>query len=120
MWPPPQSTDSTANEVSDATVPEVEPLAAGMTLTFPHLFTLFICIDIELGALYDPRLPYDYGGSIFYCNHAKLVRCSTTDTAGSLIPPWSEYDNLRTGTVVFIRVPSMFKLGVEHLRFQLW
>ncbi len=47
---------------------------------------------------------YDYGGPIFVHKHAKLTQRHITDTSGSLVPPWKEYEKLRTGTVVLIKV----------------
>jgi hypothetical protein len=60
--------------------------------------------DVKLNALYDPRLLSDYGGTVFHHFRAKLVQRNITDCRGTLIAPWAEYDNLRTGTVVLVRV----------------
>jgi len=57
-----------------------------------------------MNALYDPRVLYDYGGPIFDHKNVKLVQRHITDTSGTLIPPWLEYEKLRTGTVVLIRL----------------
>ena len=35
---------------------------------------------------------------------AKLKQQNIVDISGSLVPPWLEYDKLRTGTVVLMRV----------------
>ncbi|KAI0267926.1 hypothetical protein BGY98DRAFT_938417 [Russula aff. rugulosa BPL654] len=60
--------------------------------------------EIKLNALYDRCLLYDYGGTLFDQHHAKLVQRNITDATGALIPPWEEYDNLHTGSIVLARV----------------
>ena len=64
-----------------------------------HYFT-----EVKLGALYNPRTLYDYGGPLFVHHFAKLKQRNIVDISGSLVPPWLEYDKLRTGTVVLMRV----------------
>ena len=61
-------------------------------------------LEITLGALYDPRLLYDYGGPLFAHKLAKLKQRNIVAKDGLLVPPWSEYEHLRTGTVVLMRV----------------
>lgn len=71
---------------------------------YTHSLTISAQTDVKMNALYDPRVLYDYGGPVFDHNNAKLVQRHITDTSGTLIPPWLEYEKLRTGTVVLIRV----------------
>ena len=59
---------------------------------------------MQLGAYYDPRLLHDYGGTIFNHTAVKLLQHDITDIDGSLVLPWEEYDKLRTGTVVLMKV----------------
>ena len=76
-------------------------------LLYPFITVLLIVkreIEIKLNALYDRRLLNDYGGTLFDQHQAKLVQRNITDATGALIPPWEEYDNLRTGSVVLARV----------------
>ena len=61
-------------------------------------------LEVALGALYDPRLLYDYGGPLFAHKLAKLKQCNIVAKDGSLVPPWSKYDHLRTGTVVLMHI----------------
>ncbi|KAI0273296.1 hypothetical protein BGY98DRAFT_998292 [Russula aff. rugulosa BPL654] len=93
----PQKTETLANLNPDASAP-VPPTGDGISYQ-PYVYSSLIDsnTDIKINALYDPRLLYDYGGSVFDHTQAKLVQCA-------LIPPLDEYDNLRTGTVVLIRV----------------
>src|SRR6266550_5872756 len=60
--------------------------------------------DIKLKALYDPHLLKDYGGPIFVHKRAKLVQRDIKNSTGNLIPPYEEYESLRTGTVVLMKV----------------
>ena len=61
--------------------------------------------EIKLGALYDPRLLPDYGGPLYNHMSAKLVQQNIVDLAtGSFVAPWDEYNKLRTGTVVIMKV----------------
>lgn len=60
--------------------------------------------DIKVGAFYDPRLLSDFGGPLFKLKLAKLKQRSLVDINDKLIAPWEEYDKLRTGTVVLMRV----------------
>ncbi|KAF8328309.1 hypothetical protein F5887DRAFT_1288229 [Amanita rubescens] len=53
---------------------------------------------------YDPRFLSDYGGALFNHTLAKLVQRYIVDEEGKLTPPWLEYDKLRTGTVVLMRI----------------
>ncbi|KAI0287011.1 hypothetical protein BGY98DRAFT_1092587 [Russula aff. rugulosa BPL654] len=100
----PQKTETLANLNPDASAP-VPPTGDGISYQ-PYVYSSLIDsnTDIKINALYDPRLLYDYGGSVFDHTQAKLVQCHFTDCTGALIPPLDEYDNLRTGTVVLIRV----------------
>ena len=59
---------------------------------------------MQLGAYYDPRLLHDHRGTIFNHTAMKLLQCDITDIDGSLVPLWEEYDKLRTGTVVLMKV----------------
>ncbi|KAF8344843.1 hypothetical protein F5887DRAFT_917856 [Amanita rubescens] len=60
--------------------------------------------EVKIGALYDPRLLDDYGGPLFNHHQAKLVQRHIVDEDGNLTAPWLEYDKLRTGTVVLMRI----------------
>ncbi|KAF8323557.1 hypothetical protein F5887DRAFT_1086793 [Amanita rubescens] len=60
--------------------------------------------DIKVGAFYDPRLLSDFGGPLFKLKQAKLKQRHFVDINDELIAPWEEYDKLRTGTVVLMRV----------------
>ena len=53
--------------------------------------------DIKLKALYDPRLLYDYGGSVFDHRLARLRQ-------RNIVPPWDEYSELWPGTVVLMKI----------------
>ena len=80
---------------------------------------IHILLDVQLGAYYEPRLLHDYGGTIFNHSAAKLLQRNITDTNGSLIPPWDEYDKLRTGTVVLMKVTFTVPVGNTRRKVRL-
>lgn len=53
---------------------------------------------------YDPRLLSDFGGPLFNLHQAKLVQRNIADVESKLVAPWHEYDKLRTGSVVLMRI----------------
>jgi hypothetical protein len=85
---------------------------SSMYLHFFYSFSFTGTSEVDLAsptkwlppAVYDPRLLSDYSGTVFDHSRVKLVQRNITDCTGTLIAPWAEYDNLRTGTVVLIRV----------------
>lgn len=59
--------------------------------------------EVKLGAFYDPRVLEDYGGPPFFQQTtAKLVQLDIRDINNKLIPPWKQYAELRTGTLVLV------------------
>jgi hypothetical protein len=104
MVPAPQKTETLAQVIPEPSAP-IPPSGDGISPPRSVYSSLIhSTADIKQNALYDPRLLSDYGGTVFDHTHAKLVQRHITDCTGALIPPWAEYDNLRTGTVVLIRV----------------
>ena len=59
---------------------------------------------MSVGAFYDPRLLYDYGGPLYRHKHAKLVQRDVQDMDSALIAPWDAYSALLPGTLVLMKV----------------
>jgi hypothetical protein len=58
--------------------------------------------QIQLNAFYDPRLLYDYGGSLFALDKNKLQQSDIRGIDKKLIPPWKQYEALKPGTLVAV------------------
>lgn len=81
------------------------PELSGLFINKSHETSLIHMLEIKLSALYDPRLLCDYGGPLYNHVSAKLVQRNIVDAAtNTLVAPWEEYDKLRTGTVVIMKV----------------
>ncbi|KAF8336662.1 hypothetical protein F5887DRAFT_1161333 [Amanita rubescens] len=64
-----------------------------------------ICInDEQIESDNNQNLLSDYGGPLFNLHQAKLVQRNIVDVEGKLTAPWHEYDKLRAGSVVLMRI----------------
>jgi hypothetical protein len=59
-------------------------------------------------------------GDLFFVHkQAKLKQRNITDTSGTLVTPWLEYDNLRTGTVVLMSISLRIYPAADRIKIVL-
>ena len=73
--------------------------------------------EYKVGQLYEPTELPDFGSKLFQNQGSKLVQHEVLNIDHQLIPPWKQYEALRTGTLVMATVTlHCFSMKVKDLQ----